>query len=310
MSIKIEKVRQNIINKYLENNQFSYAEIGRQTKTSRATARNVINKFINEKTIKNKKKSGRKVGFSDPILVKRVLNAIKLNPSLSERDLAKKFNISKTYVHKIKFKHGIKSYKVQAVPNRNDNKNKNAKSRSRKLHDIMFNGHKGCIIMDDETYVKLDFRQLPGLQFYSAAHRGDVLNCFKEKKVDKFAKKTMVWQAICTCGKFSRPFITNQSMNKDIYIKECLKKRLLPLYKQHDIPPIFWPDLATCHYAKDTLQWYQDNKVIFVPKLCNPPNCPELRPIEKFWAIMKQMLKKSANHAKTSKTSRKNGNEW
>lgn len=60
MSIKIEKVRQNIINKYLENNQFSYAEIGRQTKTSRATARNVINKFINEKTIKNKKKKWTK----------------------------------------------------------------------------------------------------------------------------------------------------------------------------------------------------------------------------------------------------------
>ena len=35
------------------------------------------------------------------------------------------------------------------------------------------------------------------------------------------------------------------------------------------------------------LKWYADYKVNFVPKMFNPPNTPELRPIEKYWAIMK-----------------------
>lgn len=42
---------------------------------------------------------------------------------------------------------------------------------------------------------------------------------------------------------------------------------------------LFLPDLASCHYSKATLAWYEANKVDFVPKAKNPPNCPELRPI-------------------------------
>ena len=38
--------------------------------------------------------------------------------------------------------------------------------------------------------------------------------------------------------------------------------------------------------------WYKTNGVNFVPKDLNPPNSPELRPIEKYWAIMKHELRK------------------
>ena len=44
---------------------------------------------------------------------------------------------------------------------------------------------------------------------------------------------------------------------------------------------IFQPDLAGCHYSKQTVAWMKEN-VKFVPKQFNPPKLPQARPIENF----------------------------
>lgn len=116
--------------------------------------------------------------------------------------------------------------------------------------------------------------------------------------MSKFAKKFLIWQAICSCGKRSDIFVTNSSINQEVYKKECLQKRLLPLLRQHTVQPLFWPDLATCHYANNVLAWHTEHGVHFVPKHMNPPNCPELRPIEAYWAMVKRALLKSKGVAK------------
>lgn len=76
-------------------------------------------------------------------------------------------------------------------------------------------------------------------------------------------------------------------MNGDIYLKHCLKERLLPLIKKHQSPVVFWPDLASCHFAKNVKEWYEAEGLFVVPRECNPPNTPEIRPIETYWAIIK-----------------------
>lgn len=91
--------------------------------------------------------------------------------------------------------------------------------------------------------------------------------------------------------------MTNGTINSDIYIKECLQKRLLPFMRKHRVPTFFWPDLESCIYSKMALEWYKANNVTLVPKDANPPNCPELRPIEKYWALVKQTLKKTNQEA-------------
>ena len=53
----------------------------------------------------------------------------------------------------------------------------------------------------------------------------------------------------------------------------------------------FWPDLASYHYGKKAKDFYFANNVHVVPKEANPPNCPELRPIDRYWAHMKKKLK-------------------
>ena len=108
----------------------------------------------------------------------------------------------------------------------------------------------------------------------------------------------MVRQAICNCGRNSEIFICKGTLTKDVYIKAGLQKRFLPFIRSHAVPPLFWPDLASVHYAKDTINWYEANKVVFVPKEVNPHNCSHLRPIETYWALLKQQLMKTGKEAK------------
>ena len=115
----------------------------------------------------------------------------------------------------------------------------------------------------------------------------------------------MIGQAVCSCGRASQSFITTGTVNKEIYGEECLEKQLLPFLRSHDAPSLFWSDLASYHYAKDVLEWYKANGVHVVPKEVNPPNCPELRPIEQYWVLMKRELSQYEQQATTIEKFRK-----
>jgi hypothetical protein len=91
----------------------------------------------------------------------------------------------------------------------------------------------------------------------------------------------------------SKPLIRpakSEAINSDIYINECLNERLLPfIHKYHqDMNYIFWPDLASAHYSKATLEWMKQN-VNYVAKRLNSPNVLQARPIENFrdWLTQK-----------------------
>ena len=49
----------------------------------------------------------------------------------------------------------------------------------------------------------------------------------------------------------------SEAVNSDIYLNECLEKRLVPFICEHrsDSNYFFWPDLAGCHYSKHTIAW-------------------------------------------------------
>jgi len=53
---------------------------------------------------------------------------------------------------------------------------------------------------------------------------------------------------------------------------------------------IFWPDLASAHYARETLAEFERLNITVIPKDSNPPNVPQLRQIEIFWANLKRKV--------------------
>uniref|UniRef100_A0A182VRU0 Uncharacterized protein n=1 Tax=Anopheles minimus TaxID=112268 RepID=A0A182VRU0_9DIPT len=77
--------------------------------------------------------------------------------------------------------------------------------------------------MDDETYAKAYFKQIPGVKFYKAYARGNV---------PKSGKKPTV-------------FVTIKNINSDLCKKEYFKNQILPFVRSHDGSLKFWPDVAT-----------------------------------------------------------------
>ena len=106
-----------------------------------------------------------------------------------------------------------------------------------------------CVVQDEETYVKVDFKQFSKPEFYTAT------------ELLKFAQKYLVWQAICTCGLKSNIYIATVTVNQGIYVSECLQKRLLPFLKRHNCYVLFWPDLTSLQCRKKAMEWHAANNV-------------------------------------------------
>jgi hypothetical protein len=108
--------------------------------------------------------------------------------------------------------------------------------------------------------------------------------------------------AISPCG-FSEPLIleSGNAIDQNIYTNQCLKARLLPFIKKYhsDNNYIFWPDLASSHYAETSLDFMLENSIQHVDKHDNPANLPEVRPIEDFWSYLKGKVYEGYWKAKT-----------
>ena len=67
---------------------------------------------------------------------------------------------------------------------------------------------------------------------------------------------------------------------------------------------LFWPDLATPHYAKSVTEYMTRVGLEFVDRKSNPPNVPQSRGIEKFWSECKKEYQKRKNKAKNLRSFR------
>ena len=68
-------------------------------------------------------------------------------------------------------------------------------------------------------------------------------------------KRIMVWVVTISSTK-------SEAVDSDIYINECLEQRMPPFICEHhsDSNYYFWPDLAGCHYSKQTVAWMDENE--------------------------------------------------
>ena len=85
---------------------------------------------------------------------------------------------------------------------------------------------------------------------------------------------------------------SGQAVNEVVYINKCLGARLIPFvesfHKNDQI--VFWPDLASSHYSNMAQGFLASNNIEYVPKIYNPANVLELRPIEDFWNEIKRIV--------------------
>jgi transposase len=77
------------------------------------------------------------------------------------------------------------------------------------------------------------------------------------------------------------------SLDSKTYQQRCLKASFLAKLREKDAEGrahLFLQDGASCHTAKDTVEFLKKNKIDVVPNW--PPRSPDLNPIENLWAYL------------------------
>lgn len=145
-------------------------------------------------------------------------------------------------------------------------------------------------IIDDESYFTLSGANQPENDHFYSDNLDVTPESVKYNEVAKYPQKVLVWLAIsprgCTAPFFKKG--TGLAINQVSYL-EILKTHLIPFIrrKYRGGGYVFWPDLASSHYASSVQNYLKEAKVPVVPKNMNPANLPQVRPIEDFWANLK-----------------------
>jgi len=201
------------------------------------------------------------------------------------RKVGKKLGCSHEHARKLIKEAGINIRNRRKCPKTTVKQDKEQKTAIRKLRYAI----KGKdLIIDDESYFDVDGRDFSGSSRYAFQDISNVSKDVMCRPHSKFPAKIMIWIAISSEG-HSVPYFKESkgAIDANIYIEEALKKRLIPFLKHHSGKPLFWPDKASCHYAKRTLEFLANNSIDIVEKQSNPTNAPQLRPIETFWSHLK-----------------------
>lgn len=218
--------------------------------------------------------------------VKRLVNTVENKVGISCRKIAPKFKISKDTINRYLHRENVRYYKRDKTPYYSSDQEASVRRTCRRLLRYHLTSSTSLII-DDEKYFGFYNDEDPGNSAYYTSDRTNTPNDVRCKGKEKYPKKLLVYLAFSERG-ISKPLIRPQSspsVNSDTYLKECIKKRIMPFVREYhaDAKYIFWPDKATAHYVKKVTKWAATNGLKIVPYEDNPTNVPQARPIENLW---------------------------
>jgi hypothetical protein len=269
----------------------------------------IISRIENKVSLKRSIGSGRKAVKMNHKRIESLINSFDGKKGISQRKQALKYKISQPYVSKILGWAGVKYYKRGNKPKTSPEQDIKIKKRLNLLSKTKFRPSNGLkIVMDDESYFSLSGENMPGNDGYYSSNKSTTDIEVKYRTKAKFPAKILVWVAISENGRSNAYFAPkNCAIDSKTYSKECIIKRLIPFLRTHheDGQYLFWPDLAPAHYSKNTIAVLKENNINFVNREDNPPNVPQLRPIERFWSLLKSKVyekdwkAKNIDHLKT-----------
>jgi hypothetical protein len=256
------------------------------------TIRYILKKYLVYGTTEFLPRSGRPFKLSDK-QVDAMVKSINNKTGVSQREIARRYKVHHSTINRtLKRRTSVIIRKRQKAPKMDsDDQEKRASVNCGKLYRRISNG---CdIIMDDEKYFGLSGDNVQSNQRYYTTDPSTTPTDVKYKKKKKYSPKILVWMAMSSKG-VSDVYVHKsvQAIGEKIYLNECINKRLLPFIEKHhkNDEYVFWPDKASAHYATSVLDRLKEKNVPIVPKLDNPPNVPQARPIEAVWSILERKV--------------------
>lgn len=284
-----EALKNRIVNYYLKisgSDKNATVKHFKAEKIPERTIYSIIQTYERNKTSKDLPRCGRprKLGTRE---VKRLVNSFKNRDGKSQRVEAKKFNVCQKTISNYLKKNKVQYRKKERAPFVTSNQLEKITRTSRKLATKTFVGK--IVVLDDEKYFTYGNSSVAGNDGYYTNDKSTTPDDVRFQHKSKFEPKVLMWIAISENG-ISQPYFQESStaITSEVYINKCLRPMLIPYlrrnYNQSDY--VFWPDLASAHYSKTTIDFLRVNLVNFVEKHDNPPNLPQARPIENFWALL------------------------
>lgn len=294
MSSKEVSLRNRVYKFYQENidrgKLYTYKHFTAEN-VSKSTIYSILQRFESGMSADRKKGTGRKATKMTNQQLQKVKALFENNDSCSLRLAARKFGVSPSYMCTIlKNKTNLRYRKKQSIPKRTENQIQLAKPKCGRL---LRNFSNHAFILDDESYFTLSHTSINGNGGFYTSNASAAPPNVKFATKAKFEGKVLVWIAIGPKG-MSRPLIRKSGFAVDskVYLNDCIKQRLIPYIRANyeNVPYVFWPDLASSHYAKIVTDYLRQEGILFVEKNDNPANCPEARPIEDFWSLLKGIV--------------------
>ena len=290
-----EALKNRIVNYYLkisDNDKSATVKHFKAENIPESTIYSIIQTYERNKTFKDLPRCGRprKLGTRE---VKRLVNSFKNRDGKSLRVEAKKFSVCHKTISNYLTRNKVQHRKKERAPLVTSNQLEKITRTSRKLATKTFVGK--SVVMDDEKYFTYGNSSVAGNDGYYTNDKSTTPDDVRFQQKSKFEPKVLMWIAISEKG-ISQPYFQESStaITSETYINKCLRPRLIPYlkrnYNQDDY--VFWPDLASAHYSKTTTDFLNANLVNFVEKHDNPPNVPQARPIENFWALLSSRVYK------------------
>ena len=266
----------------------------------RQTVYSIIQKYDTCGTIGDKPRSGRprKISSGQRTRLKRLVNH---KTGISLRKIVKKFNVHRKTIQRELDDIGIHYRKKKRAPRCTEKQMEEVPTRARRLYRTLLKNDFE-LIMDDEKYFTLTNESVSTNRGFYTSDPGVTPSHVKFKRTQKYSAKVLVWIAVSDKG-ISEPFFAKQSqaINEITYLRQCVQARLIPfINKYHNNEKVlFWPDLASSHYANSVIEFFEEQNIDFVPREKNPQNCPQARPVETIWQILEEKVYSGGWEAKT-----------
>jgi transposase len=266
----------------------------------RQTIYDILKKYKEHGTTNFLPKSGRPSKMSDK-KVNELIKKVNNKTGVSQRRLGRRFRVHQSTISRIiNNRTTIKIYKRKSAPKYTDHdQERRAKLNCLKLYKILKPDVQ--LILDDEKYFTLSGNSYDSRHYYTSDPKTTPSD-LKYRKKKKYEEHLLVWMAISTKG-ISSIYVhrSKVAIRQGSYLNECLRKRLLPFINKHhkNDSILFWPDLASSHYSNQAQQFLKDNNINYVRRHQNPPNVPQVRPIETIWSLLEKKVYEGAWEAKS-----------
>jgi len=255
---------------------------------AKTTIYRILKRYEQQGSVARATGSGRPVVKMTRTKMAQLKRLVNHKTGVSQRSLAIRFDCTQGYISRTVKRLKVRCLKRAKAPRyRDDAAKREAMKRCRKMYNL----YKGLdFVIDDEKYFGLTGFQMSGNRHFYTSDKDSTPSEIATFSKQKFEPKVMLWIAISPRG-ITRPVLTSgrsMAVTSDTYISRCLNPCLVP-FLQEKYPNgsyVFWPDKASSHYSAKTKSFLEANGVNYVPKVINPTEVPQCRPIEDFFGVL------------------------